>query len=92
MELYFAQKVQQALEALCEDKSLKDRLRTASVHLSVVDSAHFTDSASENVKKAFRSFMDSDLQKQPDVAAQRLWHLIWAAAKERGREESLVNP
>jgi hypothetical protein len=38
MELYLAQKVHQALEALCEDKPLKKRLQLASIHLAVVDS------------------------------------------------------
>jgi len=86
MEQYIAQKAQQALEALCSDAPLRDRLKSARGHFCLVAGAHFLKTAPPEVGESITDFMDADIESDAGGAARELRTAIECVFESIGRE------
>lgn len=85
MQNYLVQKAQQALEAMCEEALLPNRLNTARRHFE--DAAQYLDTAPEGVRKYVRAFIDSDVERDIRRSSLALQSAIESVFEEAGRED-----
>jgi hypothetical protein len=87
MEMYFAQKAQQALEALCRGESLPERLKVAKLHFGLVASDKILRTAPEDVRTYVTAFVNSDVEHDMPAACEALQSAIVSILTECGRHE-----
>lgn len=85
MENYVVQKAQQALEALAGDGAWKDRLASASSHLSTVTNDHFLASCPEDVAQALKELHDAPREEPYPNTSLRIQTAIELIFEEAGR-------
>ena len=84
MQNYIAQKAQQALEALCEDRPLLKRLELAKLHFENCE--QYLDTAPSEVQEDIRRFLGCDIERDVGQASLALQSAIEGVFEECGRE------
>lgn len=87
MEMYMAQKAQQALEELCKDAPLIERLKGARMHLIMVSSENYFASCPADIVEAMQGCLDGNLETDLDSVVMRLRAAIELIFEEAGRQD-----
>jgi hypothetical protein len=85
MQNFISQKAQQALEAMCEEAPLPERLRIAKSYFE--QATRYLDTAPEEVRKYVKAFISSDVEQDIRRSSNNLQSAIESVFEEWGRED-----
>lgn len=87
MKLYMAQKAQQALNELCTESPLAERLRHARSHLHLVSGDHYLNNCPGDLRESMKAFLDSDVDKDTKSSAIHLQAVVEHIFEQAGRQD-----
>ena len=85
MQNYIVQKAQQALEAICEEAPLPERLETPRRHFE--QAAQHLETAPEDVRKTLKAFIGSDIKHDIRSSSLSFQSAVESVFEEAGRED-----